>query len=91
MKKKTVYLILVLVLIGGLSLAVLAVPRPTHAYQYTTTYYNVTLTNGSSVWCDRVVYELNGRIECIFASGAVVHYEASQYQSVAFVRYVWPY
>jgi hypothetical protein len=77
-------LLLVLVLIGSL----LATPRSTHAH-YVDNHYNVTLANGSVIYCGRVVYELSGRLECI-KGYTVAYYEKSQYSRVEFVQYVWP-
>ncbi len=82
--KNRLSLLFALVLIGCL----LAVPRPVQALTVQT-HYNVTLTNGSVIYCPRVVYEWTGRLECIFASGAVVHYEKADVKTVTFVVDDW--
>ena len=74
-----VKIVLVLVLLGIL----LATPGPAHADQALFTWYTVTLTNDWVVRCDRIVYEMGSRLECINGY-RVTHYERSEYKSVAY-------
>lgn len=78
---KVVCFLLALVLIGGFALAT---PRPVQADALT--YYTVTLKSGLQVLCPRVVYEVDGRLECI-SGYHVTHYERGEYSSVQYVVY----